>query len=910
MPPPVLGLTIAGVDRTNAVRPNSAFKLTGGVGTQQLVAKLLDTDSSIEVNAKDVVRATLDGVKVFEGLVEQRAYSRLGLTDARVIDLTVGDYNSLLAGDVINVAVRTVDETVGARIAWLVTTFGTKGVTVGAGVLALSTPVPGGEDGRPEQDFSGKTLAAAVEQVAKLVGVTLYIDSDKVLRSTDEPVAAPFALSDAPNNSTTFRTRNFTLSEDFIDLVHRVLVRGAEGVSVTRELAVLPANPADIISAVINDDALTSIAMATAAGDAILVNAGAPRRSGSVEVLVPGLRPGMTVQVTNARYGLVDEPFYVIGVDFGAEGALWRYRLTLDSEPPELSDVLGGAVRTAARAAGVAHATARRVADLSAAGANMVPNSSFENADSTGYGTGAGWVFGFEVADAYHGARVARGVRAAAVLGSLSTPRVAVDRLDDWWVSALSFMRVYTSGTAMVELREYDAGDALLATTTIAEISAAEDRWTRHALHMGPNDQLGRRAFHADTTGVRLAFRSDGAATFTWDVDGVQVERGRLLTAYAPRPQELLDGSVGTTQIADDAVTTPKLIANAVVAGKIAAGAITTAKLDAAAVTADKIAAGAVTADKLLVGLMGNALTNPGFETGDLTGWSAELLSGGSITVDQSNPFAGSYRARLANGATASAATLVGSGFVPASPHVTVVMSARGNFAPSTSAFLFIRCYDASLTLLGSVTAPSVTGAGTWASITASLTPLANTAYITFALRLVTASAAAGFDDLALNVGGAIIDSTGIKVVNGAIVVENPAGTVVIDGTSNMFKIAATGTQSVPVAVDSTASNGTTVAALGALPTTPAHLSFIANGNSTAAAQHLGVFFTNVAAKWVAPTNGGPTNQDVVIPDQLAEAHTLLVAGSQVQAVIAGWNRSGASVTYYHRFYILKEAAL
>lgn len=43
-----------------------------------------------------------------------------------------------------------------------------------------------------------------------------------------------------------------------------------------------------------------------------------------------------------------------------------------------------------------------------------------------------------------------------------------------------------------------------------------------------------------------------------------------------------------------------------------------------------------------------------------------------------------------------------------------------------------------------------------------------------------------------------IIDRGGITVTNGAITVTNPGGTVIIDGTSDMFRIAATGTVLVP----------------------------------------------------------------------------------------------------------------
>ncbi len=61
----------------------------------------------------------------------------------------------------------------------------------------------------------------------------------------------------------------------------------------------------------------------------------------------------------------------------------------------------------------------------------------------------------------------------------------------------------------------------------------------------------------------------------------------------------------------------------------------------------------------------------------------------------------------------------------------------------------------------------------------------------------VAAAGTAGPVDQLVNAGGdAIITNEGITVVNGAITVRNAGSTVVIDGTSDMFKIAGTGTLS------------------------------------------------------------------------------------------------------------------
>lgn len=57
-------------------------------------------------------------------------------------------------------------------------------------------------------------------------------------------------------------------------------------------------------------------------------------------------------------------------------------------------------------------------------------------------------------------------------------------------------------------------------------------------------------------------------------IGAMQLEEGNTPTAYAPRPDEILNGTITTTKIADDAITSPKILAGAVVAGKIQANAI------------------------------------------------------------------------------------------------------------------------------------------------------------------------------------------------------------------------------------------------------------------------------------------------------------------------------------------------
>lgn len=125
----------------------------------------------------------------------------------------------------------------------------------------------------------------------------------------------------------------------------------------------------------------------------------------------------------------------------------------------------------------------------------------------------------------------------------------------------------------------------------------------------------------------------------TFYVDAVQVEVGDVATAYAPKPDEILPGTINTTEIADDAITSPKIIAGAVVAGKIAADAVTANEIAAdtitaneiasETITADEIASGAITANKLNIIMGGgNLLNDSSWETGDVnvsSVWSATI---------------------------------------------------------------------------------------------------------------------------------------------------------------------------------------------------------------------------------------------------------------------------------------------
>jgi len=145
----------------------------------------------------------------------------------------------------------------------------------------------------------------------------------------------------------------------------------------------------------------------------------------------------------------------------------------------------------------------------------------------------------------------------------------------------------------------------------------------------------------------------------------------------------------------------------------------------------------------------------------------------------------------------------------------------------------------------------------------------------------------------------------GLKVVNSG-------NTVIIDGTSNMFKIQATGTQSVTVASGGAGtSTSTTLTGLGALSTTPGHLTYLANGNQLSANQHLGFWRYSTALRYAAGTSGGTPNGQFEAMFASGFSFTNLNESQQVRVYVALDNEaSPVSQTLYERYYILQEAAL
>ena len=152
----------------------------------------------------------------------------------------------------------------------------------------------------------------------------------------------------------------------------------------------------------------------------------------------------------------------------------------------------------------------------------------------------------------------------------------------------------------------------------------------------------------------------------------------------------------------------------------------------------------------------------------------------------------------------------------------------------------------------------------------------------------------------------------GLWVGGGGITVVNSGSTVIIDGTSNMFKIAASGTLS---GTQATGSEGVvdsiTLTGLGTMSQVPAHVSYVAQGSAVTDRRSLGVG-TRRSLQYGATTSGGATTADFIAIQSYTRILTRLDASPTGSALVELMidNHSGASVTDYSKYYVLAEAAM
>lgn len=207
-------------------------------------------------------------------------------------------------------------------------------------------------------------------------------------------------------------------------------------------------------------------------------------------------------------------------------------------------------------------------------------------------------------------------------------------------------------------------------------------------------------------------------------IDDVQVEIGDVVTAYAPRTNEILPGTIVASLIAANTITSAEIAADAITSSELAANSVVAGKIAANAVTANEIAAGAVTTNKLNVTVGGGNLlkdSSAGHFTGNWTNYQATLASetnaanvhgsGKSISVTINPTF------------TVAGVYPVTANIIPVAPGDVITVSAWVKKVAGTSMSVYPRYTNSgAYHSVGTGKVDTTTPAGTWVRLVTTAT--------------------------------------------------------------------------------------------------------------------------------------------------------------------------------------------
>jgi len=333
-------VTKANDDLSDSIDANT-FQLSSRAygDTSTLIFEVDDRGASHTIDPEDEIVATDGGTRIFAGFVRRRTRKDSGVSSFRRYRIECQDYTTLLADDVVDDpgAQRTNGESDSARIAWLFSTFGSKGITVGGFVKTLRAVMP-------DQDFYGLNLHQCLTLIARATGGSFHVDFlvGRNLHYFDsETNAAPFGLSDAPTPATTYGYYSLELPDDSLDYRNAVYVIGngvAQWYSDAGSLASYPRREAKVEAPEID-----VVGDLDPIGEGFLATYAYPRVTGSLRTRQPGLFPGMYVPVTHSGWSLAAQNFRIASIDATIISAdAVEYLLTLGSGRVELSTIIAG----------------------------------------------------------------------------------------------------------------------------------------------------------------------------------------------------------------------------------------------------------------------------------------------------------------------------------------------------------------------------------------------------------------------------------------------------------------------------------------------------------------------------------------------------------------------------------------
>lgn len=516
---------VDGIDRTSYARPLRAFHLEQGGGAEVAV---IDVTFLVAAGAwtpypEDSIRVLDSAVEVYEGFLKQRQVAPIAGSTSVWYRCSGTDNTSLLDTDYITTAVRSTSETAKARIEWLLTTYGTKGILGGATIVAPQS-IPSGTDGIPRQDFNGYSLRDAIEAVLDVVGRDhqYYVDRDlklHVFEDTEASMDAPFDFSETPNGTTTEPLIGFQMDEDSSLLRHKQLVVGGTDRGIRRERTLTNIGEtyppvAERIGRTHVDSSITSDAQADALADNLLRQYGHTLRTGSVVTYRAGIKAGQNAEIHHPAAGLVNFPIRVRQVDADlVSDTLVRYTVHWGDRPPYLSNW--------------------RDAHFSAEELPIPP--------------GADSITGDMIVD---NAIVSTHI----TNGSILTPKLAAN--------AITANEIATNAVTTVKINAQAITTAKIAANAITATEIAADAVTTAKIAAGA---VTANEIAANTiTAGQIA--ADAITASELAVDSVAAEN-------------IVAGTITATELAANSVTASEIAANAVTATKIAAGSITTDKL-------------------------------------------------------------------------------------------------------------------------------------------------------------------------------------------------------------------------------------------------------------------------------------------------------------------------------------------
>lgn len=173
------------------------------------------------------------------------------------------------------------------------------------------------------------------------------------------------------------------------------------------------------------------------------------------------------------------------------------------------------------------------------------------------------------------------------------------------------------------------------------------------------------------------------------------------------------------------------------------------------------------------------------------------------------------------------------------------------------------------------------------------------------------------------DIGLEVTDGTSSRVQLGLLpsgtyglrVVSSDGVTVIVDGTSDMFKIVAVGTITSAGTANTNTTAQVTLTALGALTVTPAHLCMIAPtttpSNTTQMLPNGVLLNAGIGLSWVAAASGGAVTTSAGSIKAYAVAYALLDGSSNCVISLSVDNYQPATAApRFAKYYILAEAAL